>query len=264
MKKFWKRYLCVTLCALLLCGTAPLALPVGAADGYEAGDIIELGSYPQTRVDPTEYALINALSAQPQTWISYNYYYSESGIEQNTLKNLYPITSSDYMQYCDVTYDGQMYRGVKITGWRPLRNTYRQESRFSEQATNGYTPGNVIYWFRWEPLRWRVLNPRIGLVVTESVIDSQVFHNFCYKENGNIVYEDQPAYWGDLDKTYYADNYEKSDIRAWLNDDFLHAAFTAAQQGAVTPTYLDNSSASYPDFSSAPTTDKVFFSQERT
>ena len=81
MKKFWKRFLCVTLCALLLCGTAPLALPVGAADGYEAGDIIELGSYPQTRVDPTEYALINALSAQPQTWISYNYYYSESGVE---------------------------------------------------------------------------------------------------------------------------------------------------------------------------------------
>lgn len=50
------------------------------------------------------------------------------------------------MQYADVEYDGERYRGVKFTQYRMDTTTY---STTTWQDDNGYDTGTV-YWFRYE------------------------------------------------------------------------------------------------------------------
>ena len=63
-------------------------------------------------------------------------------------------------------------------------------------------------------------------------------------------------------KTVYANNYEYSDIRKWLNDDFYNKAFNKALQSYINTTFVDNSLASTKDSSNPytcnDTYDKVY------
>ena len=238
MKKTIKRTLSLVLSVLLLCGVMPAATAAGTA--YKVGDIVEFGSYPQTLVDSSE--LIAALDAQGGTWHSYNYY---TGVDNTSDGRMSP---SDYMQYCDVTYGGQKYRGVIFTKYRPYFTGYVSADNTSNQDDNHYSPKKT-YWFRYAPLQWRVLDPDTGLVLCSSIIDSQPYNNYILSAN------DQS--WGNAGKTYYANNYAECSLRQWLNNDFYNTAFTTAQQSKIVATTLDNS-AFNPEYDSVPTTDKVF------
>jgi len=158
------------------------------------------------------------------------------------------------MEYCDVTLDGAKYRGVRFSLYRPEKTEYGASPESSleyHQENNGYYT-NTIYWFRYEPLQWCVLDLSTGLAMCETVIDSQPYSNFIlYSEN---------KYYGDAEKTYYANNYAESSLRQWLNDDFYNTAFTNAQKSKIAETELDNRAfdPSYSVYDSASTTDKVF------
>ncbi len=159
---------------------------------YAVGDGIAYGSYPQTRV--TDEKLLAALNAADGTWVSYGYY----------LKN----QPDDYMQYKDVELDGEKYRAVQFSTYRPQKTydaAYKPGSESgAEQYTNGYF-ANTVYWFRYEPLAWRVLDATYEknlLVFAMSVLDAQPF-----AQKGN--------------------DYAASVIRTWLNDSFVRTAFSA-------------------------------------
>ena len=238
-----KRTLCILLSLLLaVTGFAGLCVPAAAAD-WQTGDVVTLGSYPQSRV--TDDATIAALNAVVKTWVSYGCYSGTGSISDGRM------SAKDYMQYCDVTVDGQKYRGVQFTQYRPKITGYGASADNSYQDDNGYA-ANTVYWFRYEPLNWRVLDPTTGLVLCETVIDSQPVNSYALGDSGK--------YYGDADKTHYANNYAESSVRAWLNDAFYATAFTALQQNAITETTLDNSaySTGFSGFDSASTTDKVF------
>jgi hypothetical protein len=233
-------------------GLVGLGVTAGAID-YKAGDIIEFGSYPQSEVKVS--ATISALNAQADDWQSYGYYSGTGDTTDGKMK------ASDYMQFCDVMYNGQQYRGVQFTQYRPHKTGLTCSESNSFQSNNGYTLGTT-YWFLYEPLLWRVLDPTTGLVLCESIIDSQAFHNFkmdSKNDSGFDVYY-KHAWYGDAEKTYYSNNYEHSSIRDWLNDVFLNTAFSAAQKTVVVASTLDNSaySLSYSAYGCSPTTDKVF------
>lgn len=222
----------------VLDGAKQVAVILFPADniGGNVGDIIEFGSYPQTRV--TDSATLTALNALSKTWISYGYY-SGTG-EFGTM------TQSDYMKYADVTYSGNKYRAVTFSAYRPYYTFGTSSSTY--QDDNGYST-NTVYWFKYEPIEWRVLDPATELVLCETIIDSQAYSDTMYGSD---------PYYNNSAKTIYATDYETSSIRAWLNDDFYNTAFSAAQQANILSVNRENTAYISTSYNSNNTTDKVF------
>ena len=177
--KTMKKSVSILLAALMLattfvvCLVPPAAAEVGTS--YQKGDVIEYGSYPQTKV--TDQSICTALESilyEPNTDAvakSYNYEYN-GGSKLNML-------------YVDLYYQGVKYRGVKIGQYRPFSTDHDAKAGNSYQDDNGYEL-NKWYFFKYEPLQWTVLDPDEGLVFCNSIIDAQPFHN---KQNGNYPYE---------------------------------------------------------------------------
>lgn len=214
----------------------------GVLNGNEnVGDLIEFGSYPQTEV--TDTSLLSALNSLSLSWASYGYY---SGTGNATDSQMQP---RDYMKYADVTYNGNRYRAVKFTEYRPYYTGYQSSTNYTYQDDNGYYT-NTVYWFKFEPLKWRVLDPSEGLVICESIIDSQPYNN--------TVYYNGSEYFQDISCTAYANDYAKSTIRDWLNDDFYHTAFTTSEKANIKTTTCNNSSHYTSKYNSATTNDNIF------
>ena len=225
---------------------APKAEAAGKT--YKVGDIVEFGSYPQSRV--TNSSLVSSLNKVSKNWISYGYY-SGTG-------SYGTMAQGDWMKYADFTYNGTKYRAVTFSQYRPYRTYESSSTGNSNQNNNGYTPNN-IYYFKYEPLKWRVLDPSTGLVLCESIIDSQAYSNTAYKY-GKEPYYSMGAWWNDAEHAHYANDYATSSIRAWLNDDFYNIAFSSSQKAGILTSQLDNSaySASRSKYNSETTYDKVF------
>ena len=176
------------------------------------GNYIYFGSYPQSEVtdDALKATLTNA-AGDTSTWTSYDYY-----IRGYT---------SDFMVYKDVSYNGERYRGVYFTHYRPYYTTEGPKADNSMQDNNGYYI-NTVYWFKYEPIKWEILSESDGdaFLCAELILDSQDFH-YTYNQTNS----------------FYANNYEESHIRAWLNESFYDTAFTAAEKNAIKTTVVDNS-----------------------
>lgn len=241
-KNILKKLLPSLLAIIMLVSVVPLSsfgIRAGALN-YEFGDIVDFGSYPQSRV--IDEALIDELNSQSLNWIFYEYYSGDGGYKS--------MVQSDYMKYADVTYDGNKYRAVEFSLYRPSCTSGMQTAMSTNQDDNGYYP-NTVYWFKYEPLKWKVLDPATGLVLSAISIDAQAYSNTIY---GTIDFM-----YNNEEQTHYANNYATSSIREWLNDDFYNTAFSASQQDEILFTELDNSSPYYANrFGSESTTDKVF------
>jgi len=216
---------------------------------YEQGDLVEFGSFPQERVaDGDLVAALNERATDPDSWTSYGYYSGEKN-------NIGTMTRKDYMKYTDISFNGVEYRGVYFTSYRPEATCYDLSYETTQQLRNGYKK-NTIYWFRYQPLVWVVADPGTGKLVTEEIIDSQPFNNEVYypadKKEGQIT-----PYFGK--SGVYANNYEKSSVRAWLNKEMLNWAFTSAEQSLIIATERDNSAFDSDSeiYNSASTIDKI-------
>lgn len=252
MKKRLNRTLSVLLTVIMLFTALPLSsglFTAAAENNYFVGDIVEFGSYPQSRV--TDETLCATLGGLEKTWVSYGYYTGTGEVGT--------MTQSDYMKYADVSYGGERYRAVTFTQYRPYHTFLISSASNSEQDSSVYSP-NTVYWFKYEPLKWRVLDPATGLVMCETIIDSQPYSNMIYwvdKDSDGI--RDIEESFNSAAGLYYANNYFTSSLREWLNDSFYNAAFTSAQQAEIYTTELDNSAfPGYPRYNSKPTNDKVF------
>ena len=199
---------------------------------YAVGDVFEFGMYPQTEVteatDAETYAALNALTPE---WHSFGYSSGTATSESFPGKCNGEMTEKDFWKFADVEYAGVKYRAVRSEKYRPYDICFpeNETGEKSNQYYYGYHPGTV-YWFRYEPLRWRVLDPAAGLAICETVIDSQPFHNYVLYRSG--------YYYGDAAGQYNVNDYSHSSLRAWLNGTFLNTAFSAAQQNAIASTEL--------------------------
>ena len=198
------------------------------------------------------------MNSEASGWKSYNYYSGTGSSNDGQMK------TSDYMKYCDVTYNGNKYRGVTFSTYRPYytKDTSTTSTGITYQDDNGYTYGNV-YWFKYEPLRWRILDASTGLVMCETIIDSQPYNNYIISSGTDGL--GLTACWGNSALTYYANNYAKSSIREWLNNDFYATAFTQTQQSDIKTTTLNNDGyytlterTGYEEFDAPSTSDKIF------
>lgn len=180
---------------------------------------IYFGSYPQSQVTDEELALelTRAAGAYPTSsnlakWKDFNYY-NGGQIES-------------FMYYQDIDYDNDGtydYRGVYFTKYRPFNTRYESSQEYSNQDENDYLT-NTVYWFRYEPIEWRILNVEKGkaLIIANLILDCQ---QYCYCEN-HYGFTHNGA-WSD------ARDYYLSEIRIFLNDHFLSSAFNAAQKGII-------------------------------
>lgn len=238
-----KKQLCFACAAILLLGAAAPwilygvrrknAASVPAFDPPAAQKTEEFGSYPQSAV--TDPALLQALNGLDLAWVSYGYYSGDVlfGSAEQT----------DCMRYADVEWNGTRYRAVTASDYRPYcchlpHEATRQDARLE--------PGEV-YWFRYDPIRWIVLDAQTGLMMSEQVLDCGAFCNIVYVNDphgtaarGKIQSKE---YYSDPQQTVYATDYPASDVRKWLNGPFTETAFTDAEQSRLLRTRLDNRAA---------------------
>ena len=214
------------------------ALP--QAQAYNVGDKITFGAYPQTRV--TDETLIAALDAAEKTWTSYRYYSGTGSSEYDG-----QMEPGDWMRFADFFYAGEKYRAVTFELYRPRWLYWKAEASgryvtmYNDTYKNGYRNNNV-YYFKYEPLVWRVLDPQSGLVLTENIIDSQSFSNVVYDNP-----DDQKSYRR-IDSTVFSNDYTESDLRVWMNSSFFATAFSDAQKAAILATDVETN-----------LTNKIFF-----
>ena len=250
MKNGRNRQLSVMLAFIIMLTIAPLvrSLPAAEAKTYKTGDIIAFGSYPQSRV--TDSDTLSALDKISKNWVSYNYY-SGSGNNYDGL-----MQPGDWMRYADIDYNGCKYRAVTFDSYRlpytgvPTSTSETYNYSYTNQHASGYTPGNV-YYFKYESLLWRVLDPNAGLVLSERIIDSQAYQNTIWLNSRN------GRYYQGIDSSVYANDYASSSIRGWLNEDFYNTAFSKEERSLIGETDLDNS-AYASSYNSASTKDRVF------
>ncbi len=244
--KTFKKAISVMLSLAMVFGAVTISGSVAnlkaSAVSLSVGDLVEFGTYPQSEV--TDSATLNELNGKTLNWISYRYYSGEGTLDDGRM------TAKDFMEYADVTVDGIKYRAVKFTEYRTIFIGRQSSASNSYQDDNGYETNNT-YWFKFEPIKWRVLDPATGLILCESIIDSQAFNNYCLEYGGEN--------WGNSEKTYYTSNYAQSSIRAWLNNDFYNTAFSSADKGNIKIMHLENKAYPADDkYNCDDTDDKVF------
>ncbi len=155
--------------------------------------------------------------------------------------------------------DGNRY--VKVASAK----AYDSDSKFKDGTA---IVSGTTYYFKIEPIKWRILKTENGkvLLLCEDIIDAHHFYSSTSDRTIN-------------GSTIYANNYKYSDIRAWLNGygqeegntggenwlgtGFLQKAFTTAEQNSILTTEVkndasttDSSSNSYA--SDEKTNDKIF------
>ncbi|MCQ2475976.1 MAG: DUF6273 domain-containing protein [Clostridia bacterium] len=259
--KLSKKLLSLLLCAVMVLGSVAVggggfaevldAFSVKASaakvTSYSQGVIIEFGWYPQSK--ETNTLITDALTSSAGNtlgWNSYGYYSGTGEWDDGQM------TPSDYMRYTDVMYGSTKYRGVVFDSYRPYYTGYRSTTSASTyQDDNDYTYGKT-YWFKYEPLVWRVLDSSTGLVMCESIIDSQAYNNYIWYDTGS------DEYYGNEAHTNYANDYYNSSIRKWLTEDFYATAFSESQQNKLLKYNCDNSCPWDSSFDSQNSSDKVF------
>ena len=116
---------------------------------------------------------------------------------------------------------------------------------------------DTTYWFKCEPITWNVLPNTNG----EYILSSVLLDVHCYYDFESAVYE-YDEYRTINNKKCYRKNYEYSDIRSWLNNEFYNSDFALGKSHIQTTTVDNSASTTFSDensYASEETTkDNVF------
>lgn len=256
MKKLWSLLSTIALClvlalslfALASCSQKPGGGSSNSGNNYPTlkGEFFEFGSYPQSEVKDS--ATITALNAAAGTLPTSSEFNGWTDYEYSPCRAEDYLYDDSFMWYKDISYGGEKYRGVYFTSYRSMfdaENDFRYWGRDSVQELCGYATG-VCYWFKYEPLKWRILTQKDGkaFLLCDRPIDSQSYQSSAYiedvDEDGNFIYRIE---YEDYRVTEDAsiNNYEYSSIRKWLNHNFYSTAFNSEQQSKILPAIIDNS-----------------------
>jgi len=209
MKTHRKRFISFILVGVLGFVMLPTGvLTVKATSTISTGDIIEYGSYPQSKV-----------------------------IDATLLTTLNLITPDNNS---NVTYNDATYKRVYFTSYTPYYNNGPHTSDSSYQDDNGYYTNN-IYWFKYEPIQWRVLSNTNGelFVMAEKLLASRAYLE--YYTVGKDV------------------DWETCTVRKWLNNDFYNDAFNSTEQTKIIGSSNANDDNPFSGIDGGPTTyDKLF------
>ncbi len=181
---------------------------------------------------------IEPLISEDKKTLTYGYYPQTHVKDENIIAtlNTYPQSLINNWYF----YNGDYY-------CKKVAEVYNNESysfNDGEKIINGQE-----YWFKCEPIKWNILHDENNqlLLLSSILLDS---HNYFSNYEKRMENE----------QVIYANNYEHSDIRQWLNTDFFNTAFIFNNQ-YIEEQVIDNQLSS--DTLENPylcnnTTDKVF------
>jgi len=195
------------------------------------GDYIHFGYWPQTlERDENVIAKLNEMAGTPPLPRDKENPYNWESHEGTT-----------YMWQKIVIYNGTKYLGVQM-------NDYRASGVYSLTSyimKNGYFTFEV-YWFKYEPIKWRILTTsgNSAYIMSDIALDSfsiqpNRYQGF-YNEKYGVFRTDQN---GNMDGTY-ANNWEYCFLRQWLNETFYKEVFNDLQKEIIQSTHLDNTARS--------------------
>ena len=194
------------------------------------GDYIYFGYWPQTcEKDETVIAKLNEMAGTPPLPRDKENPYNWESHEGTT-----------YMWQKIVIYNGTKYLGVQM-------NDYRASGVYSLRSyimKNGYFTLEV-YWFKYEPIKWKILTTsgNSAFIMSEIALDSFSMQPDRKGENRDGLYASYNNSTGVPDGTY-ANNWEYSFIRGWLNETFYNEVFNGLQKEIIKTMKLDNSARS--------------------
>lgn len=165
--------------------------------------------------------------------IEYGFYPQSYVSDEYIVNELEKIYSDNLDTWC--LFNDDYY--VKATS-----NIYNNEAyKFSN---NEDIINNKTYWFKCDTITWEILSVSANeyLLISSVLLDSHSYYSSYDERNIN-------------DATIYPNNYEESDIRNWLNNDFLNTAFSFGNDHIKT-TLVDNS------VSSLDTPSNIYFSND--
>lgn len=194
-------------------------------------DYIYFGYWPQTlERDENVIAKLNEIAGTPPLPRDKENPYNWESHEGTT-----------YMWQKIVIYNGTKYLGVQM-------NDYRASGVYSLTSyimKNGYFTFEV-YWFKYEPIKWRILTTsgNSAYIMSDIALDSfsiqpNRYQGF-YNEKYGVFKTDQN---GNMDGTY-ANNWEYCFLRQWLNETFYKEVFNDLQKEIIQTTHLDNTARS--------------------
>ena len=137
----------------------------------------------------------------------------------------------------DVIYNGIKYRGVKMNEYRYLKNIHL----WDRITGNGYSTLEV-FWFRFDPIKWRILtvSDNAAYLMSDIALDY-----FLLQPDRETVMID--GYYVACNKSkgvpdgIYANNWEYTFLRQWLNETFYNEVFNDLQKEIIRTTRVDNS-----------------------
>ena len=195
------------------------------------GDNIYFGYWPQTlERDETVVAKLNEIAGKPPL-----------PRDKENPFNWESHEGTTYMWQKIVIYNGTKYLGVQMNDYR-ASGVYALRRRIMD---NGYFTFEV-YWFKYEPIKWRILtaNENSAFIMSDIALDSfsiqpNRYQGF-YNEKYGVYRTDQN---GNMDGTY-ANNWEYCFLRSWLNETFYNEVFNKLQKEIIQTTHLDNTARS--------------------
>lgn len=215
-------------------------------------DSVYFGSYPQAEIIDTEisknYAAVGSAYLKEGDLI----------VDDDLYRDLLTAPNDNWNDNGDITLKGHKYRRIQ-----------KGDAVSSQDGEKGYYnwPDSVTYhYFKYEPIRWRVLSAEgnRALLLSDIVLDNQ--HYQVEKEGiGGLI--------------LLSTTWEKSCLRSWMNGynssfnsserdygsrNFIDSAFTDREKAAVMDTPVTTGANSkYNTSGGADTTDKVFLLSEQ-
>ena len=131
------------------------------------------------------------------------------------------------------------------------------ESGYADFSDDTAIASGTEYYFKMEPLKWRILTEDYNdtgnaLIVCDTIVDMVNYRTNYKNSNGHYyatdedktILTDETATVGqgvDSNHRVYANNYEYSEIREYLNNTFYNTAFNAEEKALIVTTTVDNS-----------------------
>ena len=145
-----------------------------------------------------------------------------------------------YMWQKIVIYNGTKYLGVQMNDYRASGI----DALYDIITKNGYYTFKV-YWFKYEPIKWRILTTSGNSAFIMSDIALDFFS--MQPDRKDEIRDDLLASYNNstgVPDGIYANNWEYSFIRRWLNETFYNEVFNKLQKEIIKTTRLDNSARS--------------------
>ena len=194
------------------------------------GDYIYFGYWPQTcEKDENVIAKLNEIAGKPPL-----------PRDKTNPDNWESHEDTTYMWQKTLIHNGTKYLGVQM-------NDYRASGVYSLTSyimKNGYFTSEV-YWFKYEPIKWRILTTsgNSAYIMSDIALDSFSIQPDRKSENRDGLFAEYNNSTGVPDGTY-ANNWEYCFLRGWLNETFYNEVFNGLQKEIIKTMKLDNSARS--------------------